>query len=293
MKQKGPMTPSSGQVKTPASASWKTPSSSAGRVDAEEGVGRPGALAFSTPPLVTTSGTPSKAAALSTRTSDDSILFPDNDEVCFSQPQPLPRAISERGPQGIHDTVVPETLPEEQTGIVNEDADIADTQLKENIQLEKAMTEGDERDPSPASKGVYELALPDTEFQSLEGDTGSPDNDAEPDTCPSNEKLSNQGTTSQRSTRVAALRNTLCPSPSVTHPGGSSDVGREAGTKKLNPGRGRTTQGAARGVKQCNMKALALVGSQEKFKPPAAVSDAGKGRGRGGKAAKRKRDGGT
>ena len=42
--------------------------------------------------------------------------------------------------------------------------------------------------------------------------------------------------------------------------------------------------------KACNMKPLAHFGLQEKFRVLAVVSDAGKGRGRGGKPVKRKRD---
>ena len=291
-KEKGAMTPSSGQVKTPASAGWKTPTSSAGRVASQQGVGGPLALAFGTPPALTKSGTPSKVPALSTRTSDDSILFPENEEICLSQAQELPNANRERGQKEILDTVVPETLPEEKLGIVDDDADTPDTRSTENILLDKAVSDGKERETSPPSKGVYELALPDTEFQSLEGDTGSPEINAHPESPPSTEKAPRQGTAPQRSARVAALRNTLCPSPGAAL-GGTSDAGREAATKKLNLGRGRGTQSAARAEKQCNMKPLASFGLQEKFKAPAVVSDAGKGRGRGGKPAKRKRDGGT
>ncbi|KAG0596075.1 hypothetical protein M758_UG222200 [Ceratodon purpureus] len=67
-KQKGALTPSSGEVRTLASASWKTPGSSVGRVVAEDRVGRLHALAFSAPPTVTKSGTPLMPRALGSRT---------------------------------------------------------------------------------------------------------------------------------------------------------------------------------------------------------------------------------
>ena len=243
-------------------------------------------------PGLTISGTQDRPVSLSGKTSDETELFPETEEVCLSQAQQLPHAIPEHGQKGIHNTVVPETLPEDQAGIVNDDVDIADTQSKENNHRDEAMSEGNDRESSPTPKGVYELALPATEFQSLDGDTGSPENHADPDSSPSPENLTSHATVPHRSTRVAALRNTLCPTPGVTI-GGTSETGKEAGTKKVTVGRGRANQGAGRAEKHCNMKPLAHIGLQEKFRAPAVVSDAGKGRGRGGKAAKRKRDGGT
>ncbi|KAG0504554.1 hypothetical protein KC19_N021100 [Ceratodon purpureus] len=89
--------------------------------------------------------------------------------------------------------------------------------------------------------------------------------------------------------RQAALRNTLCPPPDAES-GPALHVHAPSRVKKGSVGRGRSTQAAARTEKGQNMKPLAHFGLQERFKAPAVVTDAGKGRGRGGKHPKRKRD---
>ncbi|KAG0570946.1 hypothetical protein KC19_6G199800 [Ceratodon purpureus] len=184
--------------------------------------------------------------------------------------------------------------PTPKSGIPNmplsddEDVEVAEV-AKESTVPDRAMSEETERETSPASKGVVEWALPASEFQSLEADTVSADIQAEPGSSPKVDKKNSQGTRPQSTRRQAALHNKLCPSPVVT-PGSASDAGKEPATKKATLGRGRSIQGGARGEKGTNMKPLAQIGLQEKFRAPAVVSDAGKGRGRGGKVGKRKRD---
>ncbi|KAG0562850.1 hypothetical protein KC19_9G176300 [Ceratodon purpureus] len=294
-----------GQLGTPASGSWRTPTGSVARINAfgksvqledvpSRSLGR-------TPK----SGSRSNLGSGTGRTSDESIVFGE-DDVSLSQ---APRAsfLALEGVRGsVGETIIPETMamtgdgvlasPEEpaQTGIPamalsdDEDVDVAEPP-KESILPDRALTDGTERESSPPSKGVVEWALPATEFQSLEGDTVSAEIQAEPGSSPTADKRTSQGTRPHSTRRQAALHNKLCPSPGVT-PGSTSDAGKEPGTKKANLGRGRSTQGVARGEKGTNMKPLAQIGLQEKFRAPAVVSDAGKGRGRGGKAAKRKRD---
>ncbi|KAG0609733.1 hypothetical protein M758_7G010000 [Ceratodon purpureus] len=305
-RHEGPGTPSSGQLGTPASGSWRTPTGSAARINAfgksvqVEDV--PSRSLGRTPK----SGSRSNLGSGTGRTSDESIVFGE-DDVCLSQ-APGASFLALEGVRGsVGETIIPETMamtgdgvlasPEEpapKTGIPDmalsddEDVDVAEPP-KESILPDSAMSDGTERESSPPSKGVVEWALPATEFQSLEGDTGSAEIQAEPGSSPTADKRTSQGTRPHSTRRQAALHNKLCPSPGVT-PGSTSDAGKEPGTKKANLGRGRSTQGVARGEKGTNMKALAQIGLQEKFKAPGVVSDAGKGRGRGGKPAKRKRD---
>ncbi|KAG0604203.1 hypothetical protein M758_10G152600 [Ceratodon purpureus] len=305
-RHEGPGTPSSGQLGTPASGSWRTPTGSVGRINVfgksapMEDV--PSRSLGRTPK----SGSRSNLGSGTGRTSDESIVFGE-DDVSLSQ---APRA-SFRALEVVHanvgETIIPETMamtgdgvlatPEEpapKTGIQNvaigDDDDVVLPELaKEGTLPDRAMSDGTERESSPASRGVLEWALPATEFQSLEGDTVSAEIQAEPGSSPTVEKKPSQGTRPHSTRRQAALHNKLCPSPGVT-PGSTSDAGKEPGTKKANLGRGRSIQGAARGEKGTNMKPLAQIGLQEKFRAPAVVGDAGKGRGRGGKLAKRKRD---
>ena len=305
-RHEGPGTPSSGQLGTPASGSWRTPTGSMGRINVfgkslqVEDV--PSQSRGRTP----ISGSRSNLGSGTGRTSDDSIIFGEDDVVLSQAARAL--SLAQEGVRGnARETIIPETLaltdggvegflqdPAPKTGILDmalsddEDEDVPEP-AKESILPEKAMSEGTERESSPASKGVVEWALPATEFQSLEGDTVSAEIQTEPGSSPTIDKIPSQGTRPHSTRRQAALHNKLCPSPAVT-PGSTSDAGREPGTKKPNLGRGRGGQGAARGEKGANMKPLAAIGSQEKFRAPAVVNDAGKGRGRGGKLPKRKRE---
>ncbi|KAG0590324.1 hypothetical protein KC19_1G090000 [Ceratodon purpureus] len=302
----GPGTPSSGQLGTPASGSWRTPTGSVGRINAVGKSMQMGDVPSRSLGRTPKSGSRSNLGSGTGRTSDDSIVFGD-DDVCLSQAPgaSFPALEGVRGSVG--ETIIPETMamtgdgvlatPEEpapQTGIPNlvlsddEDVDVPEPESERTLP-DRAMGQGTEKDSSPASKGVLEWALPATEFQALDGDTVSAEIQAEPGSSPTVEKKTSQGARPHSTRRQAALHNKLCPSPTVT-PGSTSDAGREPVTKKANLGRGRTIQGAARGEKGTNMKPLAQIGLQEKFRAPAVVSDGGKGRGRGGKVAKRKRD---
>ncbi|KAG0596067.1 hypothetical protein M758_UG221600 [Ceratodon purpureus] len=315
----GPGTPSSGQLGTPASGSWRTPTRSVGRLNAfgesKQIEDVPSGSNVRTP----RSGSRSNLGSGTGRTSDESTVFGE-DDVCLSQAPAASFLALEGVRDNVGETIIPETLamtgdgvlasyPEPMTnkgveGYVQEPAptsSIPDMPVSDDEDVDvpepakgstlpdRAMSDSIERETSPASKGVLEWALPAIEFQSLEGDTVSADIQAEPGSSPKVDKKTSQGTRPHSTRRQAALHNKLFPSPGVT-PGSTSDAGKEPGAKKANLGRGRSIQGAARGEKGTNMKPLAQIGLQEKFRAPAVVSDAGKGRGRGGKLAKRKRD---
>ncbi|KAG0616632.1 hypothetical protein M758_5G129900 [Ceratodon purpureus] len=305
-RHEGPGTPSSGQLGTPASGSWRTPTRSVGGINAFGKSMQIGDVPSRSVGRTPKSGSRSNLGSGTGRTSDDSIVFGE-DEVCLSQAAGASFLALEGVCGNVGESIIPETLamtgdgvlasPEEpapRTGIPDmavvddDDVDVPEP-TKESTLPDSVMSEGRERESSPASKGVEEWALPATEFQALEGDTVSAEIQATEVSSPTVDKKSSQGTRPHSTRRQAALHNKLCPSPVVT-PGSTSDAGKEPGSKKANLGRGRSIQGAARGEKGTNMKPLAQIGSQEKFRPPAVVSDAGKGRGRGGKLAKRKRD---
>ncbi|KAG0556840.1 hypothetical protein KC19_11G083100 [Ceratodon purpureus] len=143
---------------------------------------------------------------------------------------------------------------------------------------------------SPSSDGDPENNVAETHSQEPDVDTVQSGRVAAGQGSPRVKKSSNPVGGALSTRRQAFLRNTLCPSPGAS-PGTQTDAGSVLGPKKGNVGRGRVTQGVARTEKVSNMKALAQIGVQEKFRAPATVTDAGKGRGRGVKPAKRKRDG--
>ena len=289
LKQKSVVTPSSGEAKTHASPSWKTPTSTVGRVAGESRAGRLDALACGTPPAVNASGTPSLLTEpLSTKTSDESILFPDKEELRFSQPQRPSHATPERGDGIIQSTLIPETLPDTALG-VGEDDDIPPSSTGK-VPSTTTMSEGTHRATSHSAEEDPETDMAGTDCQVLDMDTVHSGKQAVAEESPTVGKSSGKGTGSVGTRRQAALRNKLCPSPGATT-GTSGHGGLVQGAKKPMLGRGRAGQGVTRAEKGCNMKPLAEIGVQEKFKAPAAVADAGKGRGRGGNQAKRKREG--
>ena len=306
-RHEGPGTPSSGQLGTPASGSWRTPTGSVGKRDSF-GKGLHGEdVPCRSLGQAQKSGTRSNLGSGTGRTSDESVLFAEED-VCLSQ-APSALVVAQEGVRcNAMETVIPETLPligGPDEGLLQETASkkgMADTAESDDDGVEvpeppmdtilpdRATSDGTAANESSAlTKGVVEWALPATEFQSLEGDTVSAETHAEPGSSPTTQKVNSQGTRPHGTRRQAALHNKLCPSPAVT-PGSTSDAGRETANKKVNLGRGRSAQGVARGEKGSNMKPLAQIGIQEKFRAPAVVNEAGKGRGRGGKPSKRKRD---
>ena len=286
MQHKSAMTPSSGHVKDYASPSWITPPSKVGMVGGGQNPGRVDALATGTPPVENKSGTPSMPAQLCTKTSDDSMLFPDTEELCLSQAQPS-HAAPERGGGMLQSTMIPETLTDTAVG-VGEDEDLQPPSLTKVTSI-TTMTEEAQRAASPSSEEDPETNMAALDCHGLDVDTVQSEKQPVLEESPSVKQSSGKGTGSLGTRRQAALRNKLCPSPGATT-GTSSDGGSVQGAKKLSMGRGRSGQGVTRAEKGCNMKPLAEIGVQEKFRAPSVVADAGKGRGRGGNQGKRKRD---
>ncbi|KAG0620283.1 hypothetical protein M758_4G204100 [Ceratodon purpureus] len=292
MKQKSVLTPSSGHVKARVSGSWKTPSSSVGRVPIEGPGVRSGGVAYRTPAAVSKSGSPPRAVVGGANTFDESLLFAETEEVCFTQARKASHATPEGGADKAVTTLIPETVFLDSSEGVPEVQEIQPPWTGK-MPKDTTMSEEIQRATSSSSDGGPEHKIvPTTDFLGLDKDMVQSDSQAVPPEAPATKKSSSQGAGSMRTSRKAALRNTMCPAPASQAGTQSEDVG-VAGAKKVVSGRGRATQGVARVEKVSNMKPLALIGVQEKFWAPAVVADAGKGRGRGGKHAKRKRDGST
>ena len=283
----GPGTPSSGQLGTPASGGWKTPSGSVGRVPVfgrVSPVQEPGSV---TPNELQNAVTPSKLMSRSGRNSDDSVVFPD-DDVCLSQAQPSSAPLACGGLENKATDVIPETMPANE--LAWEEAFPGEVTVKDVAPVVETMSDDDDsagpEDPDEAQAG--NAGGEDSE------DDGMEDTDHAPTLIQKGEVVSKrveQQVSPEQCgrRRQASLRNTFCPSP-ASSPAAPVEVGLPSRVRKGAVGRGRSGQGAGRDEKILNMKPLTQIGMQEKFKPPAAVPDSGKGRGRGGKTVKRKRD---
>ena len=284
----GPGTPSSGQLGTPASGGWKTPSGSQGRVNVFGRVTQVPELACGTADEHAPAVTPLKPVSGSGRTSDESVVFPD-DDVSLSQAQPSSGPLPCGGTENKVTEVIPETMPG--SGLASQEAFIQqEVTVKDTVTVVEAMSDDED---SGGAQVAEEAEAGNASADDSEGD-GQQDTVQELAMNVPNEVVSKKGDQQVspeqcRRRRQAFLQNTLCPSPGAS-PVAPTEVGLSSRVRKGAVGRGRSGQGAARGEKNVNMKPLTQIGVQEKFKPPGAVGDTGKGRGRGGKPAKRKRD---
>ena len=252
--------------------------------------GRPGQiqpLACRDPTEMPKFGNPSMLPTVSTKTSEESTLLRD-DEVCLSQARPSSGTPGERGAGPSEKrTVIPETLPESEG--VEDDLDFHEVS-EEMVLPDTAGSEGGDEASLPTKDFVPETEMDTSETLAPVGETVKTRGSPVRGDSPTGKVCTEQGKGAQlRSHRQAALRNKLCPSPRVEK-GTPSETAPSEEPKKASVGRGRSTQAAPRQEKVSNMKPLAHFGLQEKFRAPGVVSDAGKGRGRGGKPAKRKRD---
>ena len=282
-RHEGSRTPSSRKMGTPASGSWRTPTGSAGRVNAFGGVLQEVQDPSRSPGEAPKTGMPTNLGSGSGRTSDESIIFPDGD-ICLSQapPSAITPLQAPRSKDG--DVAILETLPGDAYG--NDEVVAAPEPAKDSVV--KPMSDDEEggsedsdempgRDEVAATEGLVADGNTDQRLaESVQREVASKKSRPlveSPEPCATR--------------RQAALRNVLCPTPGV-----NSSATVETGTqgklqKKGNAGRGRGTQVTEKGT---NIKALSNLGLQGGFKAPSVVGDAGKGRGRGGKHPKRKRD---
>ena len=291
-KQQGAMTPSTGQTRTPPSASFRTPTSSGARLADRE---RPCQLVPPAPGTTTGAprpGTPSTVACPSTKSSDDSKLYPD-DDVSMSQARPsLARAESPGGAK-VMDTVIPETIDDLAFEEALPDEVVFETLMSAadgGPELEK-IGEGDTgQEGGDGNNIAAESEMVVTESG---GESAGSDHPPTPATGADSplgkpEKAEHAGACGTR--RQAFLRNANCPMPTAKSvPGATTGIAKSV-AKKGAVGRGRSLLNAERTDKKDNMKPLTHFGLHEKFRPPAAVAEGSKGRGRGAKASKRKRD---
>ena len=278
-------TPSSGRVGTPASGSWRTPAGSAGKDPEIRRVGNVDFSACPAPePLVPTASA-SRDASIAPLACHSSIPF-EQEDVRVSQS----RSSSETAPgaacKKATETSIPETLPAAEgwfdelyveEGVTKVNCNAGSTDGGDEVQEDAPELETVMTGVEPVCKTTVKVTtVEETEPDGIEE-------------CPSNKTSGSQVPERCATRRQAALCNTLCPSPAVSGatPTGTCLPGR---AKKGTAGRGRVAVGAARTEKASNMKSLTQVGLQEKFRAPGVVSVAGKGQGRGGKLAKRKRD---
>ena len=293
-KQEAAGTPSSGQVRTPASSEYvrtplaseqKAPNFIGGTAIEQVNVQEIQPLACRTPASVARSGSQMMRPSPSTKTSEESSLYAE-DDVCLSQARPPTSTTAEHGGANEENTKVPETLPHNEG--VEDDLSFQEVS-EEKVVTDTAMTEEGEDALLRTNDDVPDTEMDTTEPQGTKAGTQhkaamSMHEDS------GNEKVQGEhGTGTQLTRRQAALRNTMCPSPGLNAGGATDGAGVER-PRKVTSGRGRGAQGSTTAPKGVNMKPLAHFGLKEKFKAPAAVTDAGKGRGRGGKHVKRKRD---
>ena len=218
------------------------------------------------------SGTPSRILSREGRSSEESADFPEGD-VCLSQARPS----SEQPPDGVPDSNAIEVVPETMPGCEAAVQEIASTAVPVQENVVEPMSDDDDQDLPEAAEDV----------QAANDGAGSDIfNDAEENTeqellMQNTQDMAPKKTATQlslepmRTSRIAALRNRMCPSPLVS-PVAAPELGLPSRVKKGPTGRGRAAQGGTRGEK--------------KFKAPGVVGETSKGRGRGGKVAKRKRD---
>lgn len=301
-KGKGAVTQSSEQTKTPASTSWRTPTSRGCKVPQEIDRAAPlEPVADHTPePALDRDGPPGKLAGTSTKTSDESNLFPD-DDVNLSQARSSSGTPESRGGRKVVDvTVIPETIASTEGGFnglllqdtttdsgvlgaakVSDDDRVIDLENC-NDAVVGSQVEGQGLKVAGTALGVNESSM-------AEEQDGQTPPEAAAAESPIGKVLKGENVGACGTRRQAALKNTMCPTPGV-NVGAAANAGTLAGMKKVDVGRGRSTQIGARGEKQDNMKPLSHFGLQEKFAKLPVVAERGKGRGRGGKLAKRKRD---
>lgn len=239
-------------------------------------------LACRTPAFTTPSSSPSMRGSLSTKTSDESNLSPEED-VCLSQAHLSSQTPAQRGAGLLGNVVIPETLPETQDDLS------FPVHSEENVLPGTAASEEEDDASLPTENRVPETEIDTGGCVGAEPSVLQKQTETAAEESPDGRVSTQQGTGNQLTKRQAALRNTLCPSPGKNQ-GTPPEIPMVSGSKRPASSRGRGAQGVLRSERGSNMKPLAQIGSQEKFRAPAVVTDAGKGRGRGGKPVKRKRD---
>ncbi|KAG0594653.1 hypothetical protein M758_UG096600 [Ceratodon purpureus] len=237
LKQEGIGTPSSGQVKTPASskhvrtppsASWKTPNLIREAVNDQGRTGRIQPLTCQAPPSLAKSGNPSTRPSLSTKTSEESTLFPE-EEVCLSQARPSLETRADRGVGHVENALIPETL-QETHGVED---DLSFPEVSEDKALPDTAVTEDGDDASLPTKDI----VPETEMDSSEPPgtaTATVQKAANPAASdfPNAKVYTQHGTGTQLTRRQAALLNTLCPSPSEEK-GTPTEVAGAEGSRKV------------------------------------------------------------
>ena len=219
--------------------------------------------------------------------------------MCLSQAQPSSGAPDRARLAKEKETIIPETLFD----IDGMSDGLLFLEDGDNVLLKTPAT-GDEIGPLEdtcteklGGKGheVRGIISQGTEMPTLEPAEGGADKDilqisaVAPTESPVGKTKNGEQAGACSTRRQVAMQNTLCPSPGVNSGPATETVIQQA-VKKVAMGRGRSSQSATVSEKGCNMKPFTHFGLQEKFRAPAVVSEGSKGRGRGGKPVKRKRD---